>query len=339
MDSDLVIQRLWQGALFLGGAFVLGAAAMWLMGVACRRAGLGNGLTTLAQVLTPVVLVCAGSLYLDAAGVVAHATVLRTDERINHSYRLPGAWHRWFWATVRFTSTDGPAEAVLWIDEAHYDALVAGQALDVRYVTAFPFLARPADESTRALVPWRFLAGAAVVWSLGLTLWLALRKRRPALFAVLAFVAVFAGVVWWVFPTPWDTPLEGPVAAIDAEVVAVRDVTRSFVSGRSTGPVDAPQPWQVVELRFVPQGRERPVIAVDEVDAGSVDGLRRGARVPVTYSLGSPRDARLDGRRSYRWREWLELGTYLAVVAGICVGVMVAGRLVSWWWRRMLGSR
>ncbi len=335
MDQDLVMNRLVSGLIALAVALVLGAIATWLVGVVCRRMKLPGGLVVLAQLLTPVALVYAASLYLDAAGVVAPSQVASKDESITYSSRIPGGWNRFFWATVRFASPEGPTEAMLWLDEASFDALSPGTALDVRFVSWFPHIARPASESTRSLVPWRWLVPAAAAIGAGVALWLLLRRRAPGMMALTFFVAIAGGVVWWVFPTPWDTPPVAPLVTTMAEVRGVRTVTRSFVSGRSTGPVEAPQPWEVVELHFVPDGRSQVVVAVDGVDVGSVPGLTVGARVLVSYNASDPRNARLPGTRTYRWREWLELGEY--VVAGIVVviGFVLLGKLASFWWRKL----
>ena len=60
------------------------------------------------------------------------------------------------------------------------------------------------------------------------------------------------------------------------------------------------QPYQIVELSFVPGGRRDTVIAVDAVDSGSVMGLGRGAVLPVRYDPAAPRRAVLAaGRRGY----------------------------------------
>jgi len=108
-----------------------------------------------------------------------------------------------------------------------------------------------------------------------------------------------------VFPTPRETSLDPPILTARAQARNVREETRSFVSGRAAGSVPASQPWNVVELRFVPEGRSKAVIAVDSVDVGSVGGLRLGARLPVSYNARDPRDARLTGARSWRWRDWV----------------------------------
>lgn len=340
MDQDLVLQRLWQGAVFLGGAVVIGGAATWFTGWLGRRLKLPNGLTLLAQVLTPVALFYAGSIYLDAAGVVARAEVTRRDEHISYTPRIPGDWTRSYWAFVEFSAGDGPNGATLWLGEQAFDALHVGDRLDIRYVPAMPFIARPADDSTRSLIPWRVLAGAAVVAGVSALAWLALRRRHPTLLALLGFAAVFFGVVALVFPTPWDAPLAEPVITAEADVRQVRDVTRSYVSGRSTGSFEAPQPWQLAELTFVPAGRDQPVVALDGVDVGSVPGLEAGRRVAIRYSAAAPRDVRLvGGQRTYRWREWVALGEYLAAIVGVVAAFIVGSRLLGAWWRGVVRRR
>ncbi len=334
MDPDLVMQRLVAGLVFLGGAVVAGAVAIWLVGWLCRRLRLGNGLTLLAQLLMPVALFYAGSLYLDTAGVVAAAQVESKDESITYSSRIPGDWNRSFWATVRFASTDGPTQAVLWLDESTFDALRAGAALDVRYVPWFPLIARPAADSTRSLVPWRWLAPAGMVVCLGVALWVVLRRRAPAMMGIVFFAAIAGSVVWWVFPTPWVTPLEEPIVTTQAEVRDVHTATRAFVSGRG-GRVDAPQPWHVVEVSFVPEGRDQPVLAVDSVDVGSVPTPTVGSRVAVRYNPRHPRDARLDGAHTWRWREWLALAKNIVLIVVLIGGFILLTRLAGFWWRKL----
>jgi hypothetical protein len=339
MDADLVVQYVTRSLLLLGGALAFGLFATWLVGRLCRRAAVSPGLTLVAQLLTPVALLYAASLYLDVAGYVAQARVASTEEEISYpsgSPSIPGNWSRSFWATVKFNAPDGPREAPLWIDEKTFDALRPGAAITVRYLPWLPFIARPAEQSTLAFVPWRWLAIGFLVVGVALALRRLLRPAPPWVKALLVLSSIGAVVVTLVFPTPWLTPLDPPVLTTIAEVRQVREVTRSFVSGRTTGFVPAPQPWNPVELRFVPQGRDTPVIAVDGVDIGSVPGLQSGARVPVSYNASNPRDARLAGARSYRWREWGELAELALAAVVVTGGFLLLGKAAGAWWRRML---
>ena len=136
------------------------------------------------------------------------------------------------------------------------------------------------------------------------------------------------------FPTPWVTPLEEPIVTAQAEVRDVHTATRAFVSGRGSR-VDAPQPWHVVELQFVPEGRDQPVLAVDSVDVGSVPTPTVGSRVAVRYNPRDPRDARLDGARTWRWREWLELAKNIVLIVVLIGGFILLTRLAGFWWRKL----
>jgi hypothetical protein len=76
------------------------------------------------------------------------------------------------------------------------------------------------------------------------------------------------------------------------------------------------------------------VIAIDSVDVGSVAGLRAGARLTVTYSARHPREARLSGARTWRWREWLELAQIAFWSTIVIVGLLVLGKALGAGWRR-----
>jgi hypothetical protein len=343
IDADVAVQQLIRGLLFLGGAIVFGLFATWLAGWLCRRSKLPPGLTLAAQILTPVALLYGASLYLDVAGQVVQARVAKTEERIAHhtsGRSIPGNWSRSFWASVTFDTPDGPGMAPLWLDETTYDALQPGTSLAVRHLPWLPFIARPADQSTLALVPWKWLAAVLAALAIVLTLRPVLRSvLRPApawLKALIILTSIAVAIIWFVFPAPWVTPLDPPVLTAQADVLKVREETRSFLSGRTSGSVPAPQPWNIVELQFVPEGRQKPVIAVDSVDAGSVANLQAGARLPVSYSKSNPRDARLAGTRTWRWKEWIELADFALWGVIVIAGMTLLGKAASAWWRRIV---
>jgi hypothetical protein len=339
LDQDVVIQLLTRGLVFLGVAAAFALFATWFVGWLLRRTRAGGGLTFTLQILTPVALIYGLSLYLDVTGQVVQARVEKTEERIAHAtsgHSIPGSWTRSFWANVTFDTAEGRRMAPLWIDEAAYDALMPGTSIAVRYLAWLPFIARPADQSTLSLVPWRWLAAG---FSL-LAIILMLRPLSRALPGWLTALAILGGIVtvilWLVYPTPWLKALDPPVLTTTAEVVKVREETRSFTSASETGSSPAPQPWNVVELRFTPQGRTKPVIAVDSVDVGSVAGLQVGARLPISYSANQPREARLNGARTWRWREWGELAEWLVILVVMTCGAALLGKFVSAWWRRVI---
>ena len=214
MDPDLVTQRLISGLVLLGAAAAVGLLATWLVGWICRRAHLPGGLTLLAQVLTPVE---------------------SKDEHLNYTSSGTIGWNRSLWATVRFDGSDGPTQAVLWLDAATFDGLRPGSPIDVRYVSWFPHIARPASESTRSLLPWRWLVRVVLAGAAGVAIWLLLRRRSPLLMFLTFVAAIVAGAMWLIMPAPWLPPLAAPVLTAQAEVVRVQTVTRSFVGGPCAG--------------------------------------------------------------------------------------------------------
>ncbi len=342
MEQDLAVQYLIRGLSLLGGALVLVTFATWFAGWLCRRAAVSPGPTLFAQLITPVALFYAASLYLDLAGHIVQAQVASTEERISYHTSgdsIPGAWSRSFWGTVTFDEPDGLGKLLLWLDETTYDSLQPGSPILVRHLPWLPMLARPADQSTRALVPWRWIAAGIFVLGAILVLRSAVRQVPAWLKALGVLAGVGIAVVWWVFPTPWETPLEPPILTASADVQSVREETRSFISGQTDGFVPAPQPWNIVELRFVPEGRPKAVIAVDSVDVGSVAGLKVGARLPVSYNARNPRDARLAGGRTWRRKEWGELAEFLVSIVIVIAGFILLTKAVGAWWRRLMNRR
>jgi hypothetical protein len=337
MEPDVVVQHLKRILVFFGSTVAFTVFATWFVGFLCRRASVRSGVTAAAQILTPVAVLYGLSLYLDVAGHVVQARVASTEERITHhttGHSIPGNWSRSFWVSVHFDTPEGPGMAPLWVDEATYDALIPGASLAVRYMPVLPFIARPADQSTLSFVPWRWLGIALIALAVVLTLRRVMGGVPAWLKAFTILAGIAATILWLVYPSPWVTPLDPPVLTGQAEVKRVREETRSFTSSRSTGSVPAPQPWNVVELQFVPEGRTKPVIAVDSVDVGSVPGLQVGARLPVTYGKSNPREARLAGTRTWRWKEWGELAQWAVLGLITLAAISLLGKFAGAWWRR-----
>jgi hypothetical protein len=99
----------------------------------------------------------------------------------------------------------------------------------------------------------------------------------------------------------------------------VRRVSRSY--GFRSHPERLTVPYQIVQLRFVPAGRTDTVLAVDEIDAGSIPSLDWGTSVRVRYTARMPQQAMLvSGTRTFRERNRFH---FLFPVLG-CVGLGTA---------------
>jgi hypothetical protein len=86
-----------------------------------------------------------------------------------------------------------------------------------------------------------------------------------------------------------------------------------------------PRPWgrsETVDLRFVPVGGAEPVLAIDEIDIGSVSGLVKGSVVRVVYPVADPKLALITGAtHRFRWRD--PLGGWGPMIVFLAVGLLV----------------
>jgi hypothetical protein len=243
------------------------------------------------------------SVWLDRSGPLVTAEVAGKRERIVVGFEPMGEWDRYHEALAAFERPDGGRwEAIVRVPGARYDSLRAGDAIEIRYLPQFPFLARTSDRSTvtaltefgAALVTIPILAWVAcgVV-----ALWIA---ARLGMVPVLGVSAAWVAAAWAILFT---LPARGGPrpAEATAEVRAITLVDRSpehvrqtrAHTGRFNNRLD--MPYEVVQLALWAASIGDTVIAVDAVDSGSVKGLAHGARLPVRLDPAAPREAQLAG--------------------------------------------
>jgi hypothetical protein len=285
-----------------------------------------------------------GSLWLDRRGETVTAVVKSKHEEIM-VHRVPqGGWDRYYRVGLEFGARDGQlGMATVTVPQARYDALHAGDSMQVHYLPFFPLLARAADRSTGQVIgdlaarvgddPWLmpFLG-----WLVGgfFALWIASRVATVAI--------VVAGLAWMALAFPIQFPAPRPLLPATTEttarVTAVTLVTKAPARsssrtrsrlGRSSSESvrRLAMPYEVVQLQFAPRGQADSVVAVDAVDSASVAGLTAGAILPIAYDPRSPRQARMTlGSRTYRDRN-----RYHFLVPMMGLGVL--GMLGAWGWR------
>ncbi len=111
----------------------------------------------------------------------------------------------------------------------------------------------------------------------------------------------------------------GPWREGTAVVSEVTHITE-YSSRRST--TILPWPFDIVQLRFTPDGKEQTVIAVDVVETASAPGLTKGQTVRILWPEDDPRSAKIAGARpGAPWANWFYgLGEILAIgAAGIAL--------------------
>jgi hypothetical protein len=251
-------------------------------------------------------------------------------------------WTRFYRVGVEFpAANDMLGQATITVPREQYDALHVGDSLRVRYLPAFPLLARTTDRSTMTVV---YELGSRFVHDpilLPLVLWLVGGAVMLLLAMRVATTAVFmAGAVWvavgFILMFPEPTPVRLGAMEGTARVSSLRLVTKSpSYQGRSRrrmrGNTDAIRrlavPYQVVQMRLALPGDRDTVLVVDAVDSASLVGVDVGADLPVRYDSATPRDARLTiGARTF-----MEKNRYHFRVS--VIGVPILGTLGAWGWR------
>lgn len=280
------------------------------------------GFVFLALILTPFI---APPLSVEIAGVIAPGSVVAKREVINN---FTTTWTRNLYVDVRYQPgyATEPEVIALAVDTTTYDRLHVGDETQVRY-TPHPLLGKLSNMGFTRLEalspPAAFVAriGNFLIASLaGLALWFVLlmawskwRSGWLMLMVLLVMIAGFIGTsMGWPTPQPPDELSTG-----SATIRQIRRIDVLFV-GRQSGTTEAVQPYQIVELTFVPAGRSDPVVAVDMLDADSVPNLAVEASVPIRYSPQNPRWAQIVGAsRTFYWKNVFNVSAIMLALAGI----------------------
>ncbi|MBV9788255.1 MAG: hypothetical protein JOZ51_08785, partial [Chloroflexi bacterium] len=272
-------------------------------------------------------------LIVDVTGEVAPGAVVAKREVIR---KITTSWERNLYLDVRYQPRGAtePEITALAVDVSTYDRFRVGDETEVRY-TPHPLLRRLSpigftrmeDQSSLAALVARF-GSSMSVWLAGVVLWFVLwfvwSKLRSSL---LMWVLVLSGIAGILFSiSDWPEPTPGDLISGSATIRNIRRVD-VILEGRRRSDTEAIQPYDIVELSFVPPGRADPVVAVDMLDAESVPNLAEEVTVPIRYSAQNPRWAQIEGgSRTFYWKNLLFI---VAIVLGL-LGIVV----VSWLFNR-----
>lgn len=146
-----------------------------------------------------------------------------------------------------------------------------GSATIASAILLYAFLVLPIG-----VAAWRRRPGVGFGWALAMT-------------AALSTAVIFARIPW---PTPQPP---GPQRQAEAVVRNVRRADSMWKPNSRRAGQPIPQPYDLLDLEFTPEGADAPVHALDRVDDGSVTGLSTGATVPIVYPVSDPRTARIRG--------------------------------------------
>jgi len=292
------------------------------------------------------------SLALDNSPQVRTAQIIDKYERVHIDAR--GSWSEERALLVRYavdgkplppvkSAGDGRAallsagsaeeSTTLHPDARRYDHVRLGDPVQLRilYLRGQFGLARPAGESTRTQVPWNLVQAYVAIGALVLLAW-RLRKTVVgyALIAMLVLAAFAYPLVHARQVSAERNDLSRATQHATATVVNATRVTEIDLSPRNgsrrrnLGRHTVPQPYDIVQLEFVPIGYPDTVLAVDAVDVNTAGGLAKGARVDVVYAPDEPHNARISGQsRTHYWRTtvgvYMDDATYYAVIVLLLV--------------------
>jgi len=314
-----------------------------------RMIGLAVGFVFWGLIALLVAVMLLGSFWLDGVGVEQTARVAAKHEKITFRY---ASWTRI--CEIGLQREDGPmAEVRRAMVEKHdgqpdlvgietvrvpidvYDRYHVGQTVKVlvqppgffKDWVIFPQV-RLAGVST-ALIAYSVYESAWPLPQFLLSLlpaaylgWLASRGSKW-LWLACGFLTLTA-LGYWLSPLSDRRP-EGEMRATEGKVVALRLVEEVGETEESAG-FEALVPHWVVGVEFTPEGWRSPVVAVDRVDAPSIQ-LKEGEKVRLEYQVSDPRRALLvSGERRWWWMNLMTIGQYVAMFGGLLLALWLTGR-------------
>ncbi|MCC6177849.1 MAG: hypothetical protein IT305_21315 [Chloroflexi bacterium] len=300
-----------------------------------------------------------GVLVADASCQVTDGVVV--DKRESVERLIDPYWRPVREVVVHFTPDDDRALAIPWqprrwrdgvtvplptsLDD--YDQLRPGAQVRVRYFPPLPDAARFADQPLAdvAFGPlWEGLRESGILLDVLLLAWVILatwRRWWPGFFTrdprklglllvhllMLQLLPLSLLGTADLVPPPTD-PVASAAATLQ-ESQTIRSVGHTRYGGSTqTLTMDLPRPFVRVLLRFVPAGRDQPVVTVDDVTPESVAGLTDGDEVKIVYPTANPRLGRLElADRGHRRENRLYAH---ALVTLPFVGLLLVGQAATW---------
>lgn len=335
--------------ILLLAALPLCIVLLFVGGLLRRLLPIDSALVSIVVTLLPLVGVIVGaSLYLDRAGVVVPAQVVQKTETVH--FRKEGDWRHAYQVQVNYTTPDGAAPTARFATTAAvFDSLREGGATQVRTVSIHGWfnLVRLADQSTWRWLPWRWIGIGLAVLLLGWVGWQFFHNKVGCVLllavALVIFVIPFALKVreWQRSENPALTPLHA--TGVISEVARVTTVDPLSGDGGDGDEweteIEVAQQYDIVVVRYTPQGYSEPVLGVDAIDAGP-QPLTPAMVVAITYAPTDPRTVRLaHGTRSHHWQNPLEWLKQQALAGGVVLALLGALHWGGRWLQRLLRRR
>lgn len=304
--------------------------------------------TLIAIVLVYVGGLVGTSLYLDSAGTPVTAKVTGKDEAI--SYRREGDWQEEFRIQVSYPGSNGAdTTSNFRTTERYFDSLHQGQQVTVRRLSINGWfdIARFADQSTWTWIPWTWIGIGASVLLLGWLGWKSLQNRIGCLLLSMLLLILFCVpfvvkyVAWRDSEDASRTPLQTTGTVEEVQRVTTIDP----LPGKGDGSeweteINVAQLYDIVVVRYTPQGYEESILGVDVVDVETT-GLNSGDQVEFSYAADQPRVVRLANQTRLHYirnpLEWLKQQMFaIVLIVLLLLGVNAIGNNLPRWLNKKL---
>jgi hypothetical protein len=273
-------------------------------------------------------------IYLDVNGDRASGIITEKRESVRIEY---DEWFRHFEVMASYSIPGQPGQhrAICDVDEKTYDSLHPGNTVMVHYfrnLLTQPFLPAtdlsPCSRVAFLSVNLRVIGPLLLIFLVLLAILILLRVLRIRRAAWLLLAWLCFAVAYLALPRA-EPELERPVSAT-AAVGNITTIDRLGENDEYDG-IPLQQPYQIVQLKYVPQGMDTVVTAIDKVDEDSVPGLKDGQSAAIVYDAAHPRVARLQGgTRSFPGQA--------RVIVLLCCGACIALFAIAWGVRRLFGK-
>lgn len=270
-------------------------------------------------------LLIGGSLYMDVAAQSITGIVTKKTESME--IQRAGDWRHQFAATVEYPLAGKISSVTLEMNADHFDELLEGEVatLSVASVYGTAAIVRLAAITSAEWLakPLRWLG----IGAFGLLLfWLATQLKSRlgcgalAIVGLLAVVAIPTAMVYRTWQAAEDLasrPLRAEATVIDVQRITNIDyfTCQDDCGDLPTTAFDVQQQYDIVQMRFVPENRRAPVLAVDSADVGSIQ-IEIGQTITVAYAANAARAAQIIGAtHSHHWRNAIFfVGNYAATL-------------------------
>jgi hypothetical protein len=288
------------------------------------------------------------SLKLDAQGIPVQCAIKAKNETVSFRY---DTWTRSNEVAVEcpWTAENAPVEGRLTtVNDETYDRLHVGSQIQLNYLEHHPLESlgvkeyRLADQNTWIwLMDW-WRTALLLPLAIGFVVLVALSSRGVRAARWLLVGAVGCVLLWCLIPQTVASP-SGEQRSAEGTVTKVHHVTRILQGSKSEG-FSVLQPYDVVAVKFVPEGWRDLVLGIDQVDSDSLPGLKEGDTVRVTYSVETPRNIAIQNATHTYYRKniiGMVVGAFLMVLACLLYVVIISvlGKYIKLPWFIPFGKR